>query len=49
MGLKKSRSGKNRNKSWVENMKKKGTYNDYLKQKKDVMAEKGEKMRNVII
>ena len=30
-------------------MKKKGTYNDYLKQKKDVMAEKGEKMRNVII
>ena len=29
-------------------MKKKGTYNDYLKQKKDVMAERGEKMRNLL-
>ena len=45
MGPKKSQNGKDQTKSWVENMKKKGTYNDYLKRTKDTMAERQKKMR----
>ena len=43
--LKKSQYGKDRTKSWVENTKNKGSYNDYLKQKKNAMTERSKKMR----
>ena len=46
MAPKMVKSGKERTKDWVENMKTKGTYRDYLMKKKECMAERRKATKN---
>ena len=48
MAPKMAKSGNERTKDWVENMKTKGTYRDYLMKKKECMAERRKATKTVI-